>query len=103
MRLRPFECGLPIIRLDYGIAVFLEELSSQAAHDFVVFHEQNRSPLPFRSDGLHFRLGSEPDSVIRAGEIDLKCRSVSRFTVDQDVSCALLDNAIYSGQTQTRS
>src|SRR5208282_1397798 len=103
MRLHPFERGLAVIRVDDRIAVFLEDLSRQAAHSFIVFHEEDRSPLPFWSDGLHFRLGFEPDFVIGGREIYLERRSVSGFTVDQDVSRALLDNAIYSGQAQTRS
>src|SRR5208282_1643452 len=57
--------------------------------------------MPFRTDGFDFRLRFEPELMIRAGEIDLKRRSVSRFTVDQDVSGALLDNAVYGGQAQT--
>ena len=60
-------------------------------------------PLPFRTDSLHFGLGCEADFVIRAGEIDLKRRAMSRFTVDHDVSCALLDNAVYGGQAQAGS
>ena len=103
MRLHPFEGRFPVIRLDHGIAVLLEELSRQAAHDFIVFDEQDCRALPFRSYGLHFRVGFEPDFVIRAGEIYLEGRSVSRLTVDQDVACALLDNAIDGGQAETCS
>src|SRR5208283_889267 len=98
MRLDPFEGGFPIIRLDDRIAVFLEELPSQAAHDVVVFDQEDRNALPSRFDSLDFSFGSDPDFMIRAGEVDLKRRSLSRFAVDQDVSSALLDNPINRGQ-----
>src|SRR5580658_9369198 len=97
MRFRPFEGGLSIICLDYGVAVLLKKLPSQAAHDFVVFHQQDRR-LPFRTDRLYFNLRSEPDFVIRTGEIDLESRSMPRLAIDENVSCALFDNSVDSGQ-----
>ena len=39
MRLRPFERGFPVIRFYHGVAVLLEELSRQAAHDFIIFDQ----------------------------------------------------------------
>src|ERR1700733_1646716 len=102
MRLRPFESRLSVIRLDYGVAVFLKKLPSQAAHDFVVFHEQDR-PLLFRTNRLCFGLRSDSDLVFRAGEVNLERRSVSRFAVDQNVSPAVFDNSIDSGEAQAGS
>src|SRR5580693_5700975 len=103
MRLRPFERGFSVVRLDYGITVFLKQLPSQAAHDFVVFHEQDRGPLSFRTDRLYFSFRSESDFVIRAGEVNLERRPMSRLTVDQNVSRALLHNSIDGGKAQTSS
>ena len=98
MRFHPFESGLAVIRLDYSVAMFLEKLSSQAAHDFVVFHEQNGGPVPFGTDRFRFRLGSKADFVIGAGEVDLERRPMSGLTVDQNVSATLLDDAVDRGQ-----
>src|SRR5579863_5889841 len=103
MRLCPLERGLAVIRLDHRVTVLLKKLASQAAHDFVVFDEQDCSGSPFWPDRLDFSAGSEPDFVLRAGKIDLERRALSRFTVNQNVPRALFDNAIYGGQAQTGS
>jgi hypothetical protein len=78
-------------------------LPSHAAQDFVIFYHEDCSAFPFRTDALHLGRGSSTDFVLRAGQINPERRSLPWFAVDQDVARALLDNAVYRGQAQTRS
>ena len=42
---------------DDGVALFLQQLPGQAAHDLVVFHQQDGALPAFRNDGLNLGVG----------------------------------------------
>jgi len=59
--------------------------------------------VPFRANRLRPQLWMRAQFCDPRGKIDLKRRPLSRFTVNQDVSPTLLDNAINRGQSQAGS
>src|SRR5208282_2171559 len=101
VRLHPFERGFAVIRLDDGIAMFMEELASKGAHGLVIFDEQNGSPFALGRDLVRFGLGGEADLVIGVGKIDLESRSVTELAINKDMSSALLDDAVDGGEAKT--
>jgi hypothetical protein len=91
------QCRIAVACFQHDIAKFLKTVRGECTNVVVIFNDQNRFLSVRRRDPYRF-IVVIAGRGLRARQIDLYRRSLSRFRVDLDVTSLLFDEAINLAQ-----